>query len=523
MKMLYQAMKMLFVCVLCLPLLTKSQTFLPTIFWDLESPALHPAFWSKVVNVKLYQTLTFVCPNNDISIVPFRTSTDGRSYYNLFVRKIFPNETNLDYDTFCDPHPNKSHYVFSCNKTRNTHIDFRKLGTSKRLEINTRHANPAEPTFNRGMDYVFFSTSNGLQNSLKTNSTKCTMVFRIRVCKTNEPCALPRCSTFGREEVCMPSLSNEPRDLQVTNSTPSSLGISWQPALNTDSSVAHYAICYRSKASEPCRTKLVESDVKSVILENLKASTEYLVRVRAVTCKGPGNYSKEISYTTPDDPVTSEPKEVTPSNITTTSVKINWKTPDFIVGNVSYYSVCVRELGILGMACKITLVEPKTQSVVIYDLMANTSYGIRVRADNCRPGNYSRELAIITLEERPLEKSTTSSTMSMSSTTMITSTAATTTKTTVKPHTALRQNDSNCPTFHSLSVGIGIIIGVVVALVAVALSAVLLHCRAKQKMEIGPVVKNAYNNGYRSSVSGTNTIDPKKSDSTMELYSIKSS
>ena len=97
----------------------------------------------------------------------------------------------------------------------------------------------------------------------------------------------------------MPSLSNEPRDLHVTNSTSSSLGISWRPPLDADSSVAHYSICYRPSESEACRTKLVESDVESAILENLNASTEYLVRVRAVTCKGPGNYSREISYTTP--------------------------------------------------------------------------------------------------------------------------------------------------------------------------------------------------------------------------------
>lgn len=96
--------------------------------------------------------------------------------------------------------------------------------------------------------------------------------------------------------------------------------------------------------------------------------------------------------------MSSKPKDVAPSNVTTTSVKISWKTPDIIAGNVTYYSICVRKIGILVMDCKVTLVEPTTLSVVIRNLVANTSYGIRVRADNCRrPGNYSKELVIKTL------------------------------------------------------------------------------------------------------------------------------
>ena len=93
-------------------------------------------------------------------------------------------------------------------------------------------------------------------------------------------------------------LSNVPWDIHVTNNTSSSLNVTWQPPLNTDNAVAHYLICYRTSKSQKCRTQLVEGHARSAILENLNASTEYFIRVRAVTCKGPGNYSEEISHKT---------------------------------------------------------------------------------------------------------------------------------------------------------------------------------------------------------------------------------
>ena len=54
------------------------------------------------MGVKIFQTLTFLCPNTEISNIPLG-STSRRIYYNLYVREVYPNETSLDYDTICDP------------------------------------------------------------------------------------------------------------------------------------------------------------------------------------------------------------------------------------------------------------------------------------------------------------------------------------------------------------------------------------------------------------------------------------
>ena len=92
--------------------------------------------------------------------------------------------------------------------------------------------------------------------------------------------------------------SDAPRDVRVTNETSSSLNVSWEQPQNKDNAVAHYSICYRSNTSQACRTKIVDGDTTSTILDNLEPSTECFIRVRAVSCKGPGNYSEEISHKT---------------------------------------------------------------------------------------------------------------------------------------------------------------------------------------------------------------------------------
>ncbi|CAB3995329.1 receptor-type tyrosine- phosphatase F isoform X1 [Paramuricea clavata] len=496
------------ICVSCLSMFVKGD-ILPTIYWEPRAPAVHPDYWSDVVGVKLYQSVTFLCPNTKISFIPLKTASVG-IYYNLYVREVNPNDTNLDYNTVCDP--KKSHHVYSCNQTHDFKIDYRGL------QISEVQAFPKDPTFKVGMDYIFFSTSNGLHNSLKTASTKCTMIFRIHVCEAKQHCPVPLCPSFGREKVCVrkSKLSDAPWDIQVTNNASSSLKISWKPPLNRDNAVAHYSICYRTNTSQACRTKIVAAHANSTVLENLDASTHYFIRVRAVTCKGPGNYSEEISNKTQDQAITSAPQNVTLSNTTTSSVTISWRTPRVIVGDVIYYSLCVREEPnrSLGSDCQTTIFEPTQLSAVIHGLDAYTSYGIRVRAHNFkRPGNYSEESIIKTLEIPTTEfpPSTVTSTQIHASSTM---------KATAERPTAQAQQGCNGSTVDSMSLFIGVIVG---AIAAFAVSALVWILKAKQRKEMLPVTtsKNV-NQGYRSSVSGVNSLDKNKNqDFAMDLVASK--
>ena len=100
-----------------------------------------------------------------------------------------------------------------------------------------------------------------------------------------------------------------------------------------------------------------------------------------------------------DQAITSAPRDIKYSMVTISSVTVSWKTPDVIGGDVIYYSLCVREKqnGSLERDCQTTIAEPTQLSAVINSLRDNTSYGIRIRAENFkRPGNYSKELIIRT-------------------------------------------------------------------------------------------------------------------------------
>ena len=92
--------------------------------------------------------------------------------------------------------------------------------------------------------------------------------------------------------------TTSPRDVEMTAVTTSSMTISWKEPQTIASNITYYSICYRKSLIQACRTKIVESQTRSAILENLDSSTNYKIRVRAHTSIGPGPYSMDISQNT---------------------------------------------------------------------------------------------------------------------------------------------------------------------------------------------------------------------------------
>ena len=89
-----------------------------------------------------------------------------------------------------------------------------------------------------------------------------------------------------------------PRDVWMTAVTTSSLTISWKEPWSRASNITYYSICYRRSLIQACLTKIVESQTRSAVLENLNSSTNYKIRMRAHTTIGPGRYSRDISHNT---------------------------------------------------------------------------------------------------------------------------------------------------------------------------------------------------------------------------------
>lgn len=461
----------LLLLTLCFSTLTNAKDYLPTIFWNPRNPALDNTQWSKVVNVHIFQTLTFVCPTNLVNIIRTESPNANReSYYNLYVRELSPEQTNLDYDTLCDA--TKSKYIFSCNQSRNA-LEFTSK-TYKRFQINTKQAHSSDPEFKFGKDYIFFSTSDGRQETLRTNSSKCTMAFRVHFCSSSEDCPISKCATYGREQVCMsePVLevhTTAPRDVHITAKTETSLSISWEEPSTTETNVLYYSICYREGLTQDCRTKLAESRTRSTILEDLHSDTEHSIRVRAHTCKGPGDYSEDISEKTNEvvvmSSVSSGPK-VTISDITSSSVKVTWEVPHVIEGDVVYYRICCQESQ--KQECITRLAEPHKRSMVLHDLNPVTRYAIYIRVYTSKGlGNNSKKIEFNTTASEPITSP---------------------------------RSTCNTPTIHVVSLIIGVVIGVCASLIVWGIARqVAAKYRRKLAAET-PEFKNKDNTAYRSSV-----------------------
>ncbi|XP_046859063.1 uncharacterized protein LOC124452552 [Xenia sp. Carnegie-2017] len=476
-----------------------STTVLPTIFWHPSSPALQREHWSEAVSVKLYNEVVFLCPNLRITNTLVDTAFH-KVHYNIYMRKV--NSTLLDYSEICDPL--NSRLIYSCNKT-SYEVDY------KFLLINNFQAVSDNPTFNAGEDYIFFSTSNGLQDSLNTYSKQCTIVLRIHVCHDEEECSLSLCSTFGRNEVCKtkaPSII-APRDIHVTNLTSWSFNVSWQPPLGNDDTIVHYSICCRAiNSSEICH--MVEGLANSFVLDELEPSTDYFIRMRAVTSHIRGNFSENILCRTKGVPVSSTPRNVTISNITMTSVMISWQKPNDIHGPLIYYNICIRKKTLKEEErCHVTLVEPTKYSAVVYGLKAYTLYSVCIRAQTVEsPGTYSSKLSFRT-KDLPLTTTntlviTTLQNLAMSTKFRREFARNTTTIESIKPPEHKAQTSCKNSNVNFLSIVIGLSIGVVVTLIVV-----VLYCIFKSKHHVKreePVLKMATNRGYFTSVTGINSL-----------------
>ena len=99
-----------------------------------------------------------------------------------------------------------------------------------------------------------------------------------------------------------------------------------------------------------------------------------------------------------DQLVTSAPNNLTLIETTTSSVAISWQQPDVIVSDVIYYSICIRETNEnQDKDCQTMIVESTLRSAVIYGLKPDTSYSIKIRAQNLkRPGRYCEEVTVKT-------------------------------------------------------------------------------------------------------------------------------
>lgn len=83
-----------------------------------------------------------------------------------------------------------------------------------------------------------------------------------------------------------------------TKVTNNDVEVSWELDGNKQCNVTFFTVSYRVNTTEEWDEVLVPGKRQSTTLTQLTADHKYIVKVRAHTAKGPGNYSKEIVFKT---------------------------------------------------------------------------------------------------------------------------------------------------------------------------------------------------------------------------------
>ena len=93
------------------------------------------------------------------------------------------------------------------------------------------------------------------------------------------------------------AITSAPQNVTLSNTTTSSVTVSWQTPRVIVSDVIYYGLCVRGEANRilgrDCQTTIVEPTQLSAVIYGLDACTSYGIRVRAHNLKRPGNYSEE--------------------------------------------------------------------------------------------------------------------------------------------------------------------------------------------------------------------------------------
>ena len=350
-EIMYCAVKI--VILLSLTPFNRAVTFLPSIFWDTNNPILQRQYWNEVTKVKIHDRLTFVCPNEIIKIrgrdVKQGVYANGL-YHNLYVKEIPEDATN--FEEACDTSENSTAiFITNCDKPKEFYY--------KNIPINVNQAHPDLPKFKYGKNYMFFATSDGSMESIQprnTTSKNCTMVFRIYFNTREEERPIYSCPLFDRKNVCQEEKPSEqkgswekemsqneskqslpacksgtPVKLNTTKTTDNNVIVSWQLPGNNECryNITYYTVCYRENSTALCKEELVSGKKHSATLFKLSTGQKYYIKVRAHTSKGPGNYSKEITFETAkkNDPEISALQDKESASIHGTSVAIG-----FVIG-----------------------------------------------------------------------------------------------------------------------------------------------------------------------------------------------
>ncbi|XP_056599120.1 receptor-type tyrosine-protein phosphatase S isoform X2 [Triplophysa dalaica] len=146
-----------------------------------------------------------------------------------------------------------------------------------------------------------------------------------------------------------PGVPGQPGKFQVGKVTDTSVELSWEPAYSKEP-VKSYQLIYKAPELDVQETRTFEPRT-SYVAEGLRANTEYIFSLAAVSSKGMGASTTEIHQRTAQAKPSASPREVGCVSTTSTSLMVSWSPPaedegnDRLLGYELRWQMCDDDVG----------------------------------------------------------------------------------------------------------------------------------------------------------------------------------
>ncbi|XP_060738322.1 receptor-type tyrosine-protein phosphatase S isoform X7 [Tachysurus vachellii] len=200
----------------------------------------------------------------------------------------------------------------------------------------------------------------------------------------------------------------QPSKFQIGEVSDTSIELTWEPAFDKEGIIS-YELRYKEGSQGSQVTKSF-SPTSSYVVEGLRPNTEYFFTLAAVSNKGIGAFTNEISQKTSQAKPSAPPQEVKCSSPSSTSLLVSWRPPHsesqngLLVGYIVRYAVAGGGAGLgVGAETMEELQAPATSTeITLQRLEKWMSYRVSVAAATAvGPGPESATLMCRTDEDVP--------------------------------------------------------------------------------------------------------------------------
>ncbi|XP_056095052.1 receptor-type tyrosine-protein phosphatase S isoform X16 [Rhinichthys klamathensis goyatoka] len=198
----------------------------------------------------------------------------------------------------------------------------------------------------------------------------------------------------------------QPTNFQVGEVSDTGVELTWEPAFEKEGIIS-YELHYKEGSQGP-QVKKAFGPTSSYVVEGLRANTEYYFSLAAVSNKGIGAFTNEISQRTSQAKPSAPPQDIKCSSSSSTTLLVSWRPPPAESQNGALAGYIVR-YAVVGAGAEVStepVEEPAVPSsydqIVLQRLEKWTMYRVTVAAStSVGPGPESEPLLCRTDEDVP--------------------------------------------------------------------------------------------------------------------------